>query len=545
MRAPTVRSASEASGAERTAAGVSGADRDTCRRTLSGATRLGAVPDAAAIRPLLLVSVAALLVRVASAVIVAQPGYTDAYYYSVVASRLAHGDGLSADFIWNFLEAPDFAALPVPSHRFWVPLATTLQAGGIALLGGLLGEFRAAQAAVIGVAAFLPAAAYAAARSLDVSSRYALAAAAVVGLGGVFAPGWVAADSFAPAALIGTLFFLAFARAARGSVGAGALAGLLVGLLYLARAEGALFGLALLALTIRPASRRAGVLGSAVALIIGGAWFARDLGLGAGDLLARSMLLVRYEDFFRIAPPTVAEFTSAMPGVLAAKASAVVTNAATLLFAFFVLLGPLAALSCWRLRARFDVRAWSALLVFVFLAQSLLWTLHSTRGSYFHSLAAFFPFGMALAAAGAERALARRDAAVGRLWVTGAVALAVTLSAGALVQWDATFNGVARTRAAALDAIPPGPFMAIDAAAWRYLSGRTVIVTPAELDSGLCAGLVYGARSIVLESAHFRAWDDLYTGAERYAFLGPPVVRETIRIFPVVGDVGCSIRGAP
>ncbi len=487
-------------------------------------------------------SVAALLVRVVSAIVVAQPGYTDAYYYSVVASRLAHGEGLTADFIWNFLEAPDFAALPVASHRFWVPLATTLQAGGIALFGGLLGEFRAAQAAVITVAAFLPAATYAAARSLDVSSRYALAAAAVVGLGGVFAPGWVAADSFAPAALIGTLFFLAFARAARGSLGAGAVAGLLVGLLYLARAEGALFGLALLVLAARPASRRAGAGGSVVALAIGGAWFARDLGLGAGDLLARSMLLVRYEDFFRIAPPTATEFTSALPDVFAAKASAVVTNAATLLFAFFVLFGPLAALSSWWSRARTDVRAWSALLVLVFLAQSLLWTLHSTRGSYFHSLAAFFPFGIALAAAGAERALARRDPFVGRLWVTGALALAVTLSAGALVQWDATFNTFARTRMAALDAIPPGPFMAIDAAAWRYLSGRSVIVTPADGGgASFCATGAYGARSVVLESAHFRAYDAIYSGAERPPWLGPPVIRDTIKIFPVVDDIGCSV----
>jgi hypothetical protein len=500
------------------------------------------VPDAAAIRPLLLVSVAALVARVASAIIVAQPGYTDAYYYSAVASRLAHGEGLTADFIWNFLEAPDFAALPVASHRFWVPLATTLQAGGIALLGGLVGEFRAAQAAVIAVAAFLPAATYAAARSLGGSSSYALAAAAVVGLGGVFAPGWVAADSFAPAALIGTLFFLAFAHAARGSATAGALSGSLVGLLYLARAEGALFGLALLALAIRPASRRAGAIGSAVALAIGGMWFARDVSLGAGDLLARSMLLVRYEDFFRIAPPTAAEFTGALPDVLGAKASAVVTNAVTALFAFLVLLGPVAAVGAWRLRARPEIRAWSSLVIVVFLAQSLLWTLHSTRGSYFHSLAAFFPFGMALAAVGAERALAGRDVTIGRIWLIGALALAVTLSAGAVVQWDATFNGIARTRAAALDAIPPGPFMAIDAAAWRSLSGRSVIVTPAELDLGLCAGMVYGARSVVLESAHFRAWDALYTGAERPAWLGPPVVRDTIKIFPFVGDFGCSIK---
>ena len=491
-------------------------------------------------------SVAALIVRIASAILVAQPGYTDAYYYSAVASRLAHGDGLSADFIWNFLEAPTFTPLPVASHRFWVPLATTLQAGGIALLGGWLGEFRAAQAAVIAVAAFLPAATYAAARSLDVSSRYALAAAATVGLGGVFAPGFVATDAFAPAALIGTLFFIAFARAARGSVAAGALAGLLVGLLYLARSEGALFGLALLALALRHVSRGAGAAGSLVALAIGGAWFARDFSLGAGDLLARSVLLLSYQDFFRLAPPTASQFLSVLPDVLLAEVSAMVSNAATALLAFFVLLGPFAAVFAWRLRARPDVRAWSSLLVVVFLAESLLFTLHSTRGSYFHSLAAFFPFGIALAAAGAERALAGRDPTSARLWVTGAFALAVVLSGGALLQWDAAFNTIARTRAAALDAIPAGPFMAIDAAAWRSLSGRSVIVTPAEPDFSILRSPVvceiarrYGARALVLEAAHFTGYDSVYNDVVRPAWLGSPVLRDTIKIFPIYADSGC------
>jgi hypothetical protein len=479
-------------------------------------------------------------------VIVAQPGYTDAYYYSVVASRLAHGEGLTADFIWNFLEAPDFQALPIASHRFWVPLVTTLQAGGIALLGGLLGEFRAGQAAVIAVAAFLPAVTYAAARSLDVSSWYALGAAAIVGLGGVFAPGLVAADSFAPAALIGTVFFLAFGRAAGGSVRAGALAGLLVGLLYLARAEGALFGLALLALAARPVSRRAGAIGSVVALALGGAWFARDLSLGAGDLLARSVLLADYQQFFRIAPPTTAEFFGALPGVLVAKVTALGSNAVTALFAFFVLFGPLAALSSWRLRARPDVRAWSSLLVVVFLAQSLLFTLHSTRGSYFHSLAAFFPFGIALAAAGAESALAHREAAVSRLWVTGALLLAVAVTAGAVVQWDASFNPVARARAAVLDAIPAGSFMAIDAAAWRSISGRPVIATPAESESDVVRfskvceiARRYGARALVLEATHFRGYDSTYNDVLRPVWLGPATVRDTIKIFPIYAEGGC------
>src|SRR5436190_8360202 len=91
-----------------------------------------------AIRPLLLVSVAALIVRIASAVVVAQPGYTDAYYYSAVASRLAHGDGLTADFIWNFLEAPNFAPLTAAHYRVALPVATTPKAGAIAMIAGTL-----------------------------------------------------------------------------------------------------------------------------------------------------------------------------------------------------------------------------------------------------------------------------------------------------------------------------------------------------------------------------------------------------------------------
>ena len=506
------------------------------------------MPDAAAIRPILIVSVAALIVRVASAVIVAQPGYTDAYYYSAVASRLAHGDGLSADFIWNFLEAPNFAPLPVASHRFWVPLATMLQAGGIALLGGLLGEFRAAQAAVIAVAAFLPAATFAAARSLDVSSRYALVAATVVGLGGIFAPGLVAADAFAPAALIATLFFITFAPAARGSVGAGALAGVLVGLLYLARSEGALFGLPLVALAFRRETRVAGAVGSVAALAIGGAWFARDLGLGAGDLVWRAVLLVRYEDFFTVGSgvgigggligPTdrLAAFLSAWPAVLAAKGSALVTKLTTAVFAFALLIGPLTAAGAWWMRARSHARAWTQLLVLVFLVESLVFTLHSTRGSYLHSLAAFFPFGIALAAVGAERLAFARGRGVVAAWIAGALVLTAAMSVDAVVEWDASFTTAARARAAAATAISSGPVLAIDAAAWRVITGRPAIVTPAEgYFVAECVAWRYGAKWLVLESVHFSAYESWYRGDVRPAWLGPPETVGNIEIFPIYG----------
>ena len=475
--------------------------------------------------------------------IVAQPGYTDSYYFTDVAIRLAHGQGLTADFIWSPLEAGALT-LPVPSHLFWVPLPTVLAALGIALFAPFAGDFRAAQLIVIVVAALIPAAAYLAARSLGCGERMALVGAAIVGLGGLFAPGFVAVDAFAPAALIGTAFFLAFARAAAGSTRAGVLAGLLVGLLYLSRSEGAFFGVALLLLARTPHARRAGIAGSLVALAIGAAWFARDLSVGAGTgLFARSALLVRYEDLFAFQPEYLGTYTGPLGDLIGVRLAALLTNAATFVFAFaLVLVIPLAA-GLRALRGRADVKAWIGLALLVYVAQSLVWTLHSTRGSYFHSLAAFFPFGIAIAVAGAERLLAARAPRIALLWTGGAVILVAVISWSSVTQWDATFNEGTRQREAALDAIPPGPFLAIDAAAWRWLSGRPVVVTPADgLDWAGCVVASTNARAIVLEAAHFSRYDDLYRDDIRPSWLDAPVVRGTTKIYAVRSEPRC---GAP
>lgn len=489
---------------------------------------------------LALLTLALLGVRIASAAVVAQPGYTDAYYYVDVATRLAHGGGLTADFVWSPIE---LGPLPVISHRFWMPLATALQSGGIAALGSLVGDFRAAQAATILVAALIPPATYFCARALGTTERAALAAAGLAGLGGLFAPAWVSLDGFAPAALIGALLFLTLGRAGNGDLRAGALCGALVGLLYLTRAEGALFGLAPLALVARRSSRAAGMAGVAVALLVGGGWLLRNVAAGVPpDLLARTALLVRYEDFFAIASPTLDAYQRALPGALAAKASALATNAITFAFAFSLLLVWPIVQGTRDLWARLEVRAWCGLAVLVFVAQSLVWTLHSTRGSYFHSLSAFFPFGIAIAVAGAERMLAARRPQIAAAWTWGALVVVAALSAGALAQWDDTFNKGAAARAAAVEAIPPGPFLAIDAAAWRWLSGRSVIVTPADgLPAATCLVAMSGARSVVLEEAHFSRYDSVYREEIRPDWLGAPIVRGTVKIFPVTGrlDVAC------
>jgi len=495
-------------------------------------------------RGLIVVSLALLGFRVLSAAfVVIQPGFTDAFYYVDIARRLAHGQGLTADFIWNFLEAPHLDPLPVPSHRFWMPLATVVQAGGIALLEPVLGTFRSAQAAIVGVAAFVPAVAYAAGRSIGASPRAAIFAAALAGIGGgAFAPAWVTLDSFAIAALVGTAFFIAFARAAIGDVRAGAISGLLVGLLFLARAEGALFGVALLALAVRPSSRMAGVAGSAVALAIGAAWLLRGVALGGSpDLLARTLFLARYEDFFAVTPTGTADVATIVTTRLGALWSDL-ANALFALMAFLAFPLVLGVRDAWRRPA---VRAFAGLALLIYVAEGVVWPLHATRGSYFHSLAAFYPFAMALVALGGERWLQRRDDRTRRVAASATIAAAIALAVVGLTTWDTTFNDGYRARVAALDAVPAGPFLAIDGAAWRWIADRPVFVTPADgLDTAACVAERYGAQSIVLEAAHFSGYERLYQG-DPVSWLGPPIERGTIKIYAVRGNIFCLIRASP
>src|SRR2546423_14285146 len=86
---------------------------------------------------------------------------------------------------------------------------------------------------------------------------------------------------------------------------------------------------------------------------------------------------------------------------------------------------------------------------------------------------------MALVAVGGEGWLARGGARVRRLVTSATVGAAAVLAVFGLQTWDAAFNAGYRVRSEAVEAIPPGPFLAIDGAAWRGVAGRAGVVTPA------------------------------------------------------------------
>jgi hypothetical protein len=215
-----------------------------------------------------------------------------------------------------------------------------------------------------------------------------------------------------------------------------------------------------------------------------------------------------------------------------------VTNVVTLVFAFGVLLVPGIARAAWSTRDRPEVRAFVGLLAVVFAVESLVFTLHSTHGSYFHSLAAFFPFGVALGVEGIAALL--RSVEGRRLAGAAAIMGALIVSVFAVSQWDISFNVPYRERVAIVDRIPAGSFMAIDAAAWRWIAGRPAYVTPS---SGLDPCTLGSTRvtSIVLEPAHFSVYDALYAGGPHADYIGDPIRVGDVEIFAVNADAAGSL----
>ncbi len=475
-------------------------------------------------------TLAVALFRVGAAQFQTHPGFTDAYYYFETASRLARGEGLSTDVVWNFVEAPGFAPLPVPSHRFWMPLATVLQALGIAVAGGVLGPFRAAQLPVTLVAVAIAPATYLLARRLGQAPPLAGLVAFVAGLGGVDAAAWSTLDNFAPLALLGTLLLASLPGIASGRVRDVASGGVALGLIALARADGVLYALApLVLLRDRP---RAAIATLAIGALAALPWYARNVLLGVPEgQFARAALLVRYEDLFAIAPPTLDHYLASLDVVLPAKLAALAQNAGTFAFATLIVLGPLALLAAWRRRAEPVARAWLLLAAALYLAQSLVLTLHSTQGSYPHSLAGLVPAALVLAVGEA----ARRLSATRRFAAAALAAGALALSAYAALDWPVRFDPPELERRGVVSSgIVPAPALAVNAPAWRYVLAGPVVVTPADgLDVAREVARRYGVRTLILEPFHLSAYDALYQGRASVDWLEPVRTDGAIRVWRV------------
>ena len=145
----------------------------------------------------LLVAVIGLMVQAFWAVLLQQPTYMDAYYYTTNGQQLAQGAGFEEQIIWQFLDNPE--GLPTPSHTYWMPLTSI-----IASIGYSIGNtFRAAQIPFWLMGGLLPMLAFAISWQLVGIRWQAWAAALFTATGSFYAAFLSQPSTFAPYAWAG------------------------------------------------------------------------------------------------------------------------------------------------------------------------------------------------------------------------------------------------------------------------------------------------------------------------------------------------------
>jgi hypothetical protein len=469
------------------------------------------------------------------AVFVRAPGYMDAEYYFATSVELSEGRGFQEPFLWNYLDDP--TAIPHPSHLYWMPLASILAAAGSWAFGG---GFGGAQIPFVILAAGLPLLSAWIALRLEASPRQAMLSGLLGAFAGFFLPFLVTTDAFALYAWIGTLALVCGAAGYRGrGQRAWLAAGLLTGAGHLARADGILLLLPLLALAVAAPRRR---LLSIVALASGyllvmAPWMARNVDV-SGSLLSpggmRSLWLASYDELFTY-PAHLLSFNrwaAQGPGeILAAWTGALVTNIQTLVVVLGgVILWPFMLVGGWRRRGDPLVVACGTYLLLLIGLMTLAFPFSGARGGLFHSSAGVLPILWALAPIGLERVLesgsARRGWSPQRAWRLFAPAIAAgTIAITVWVAWDRAVAGwpdaprwessadYHRDLADALSRLDfsPGVVAVNDPPGFYLASGLPCVVVPYGSPATLRAvALRFAVEWVILDANHPATLASLY-----------------------------------
>lgn len=510
--------------------------------------------------PLLLYGLA-FAVRSLLMVMYPDPGYPDSYYYVDVARALAAGHGLNVDFVWIFAEVggklPANPVLPVPSNAHWLPLASFLQVPFIAVLGPTAIASALPMVLVGSLAAPLT---WAIARDIGASRTVQLGAGvlgAIPAAGTVFMAQPENFAIFQP--LVAAILWFA-ARGLRGDVRAYVAAGFLVGLASVARNDAYLLGgtVGLVFVfdrvrawrTKRPAAlpwmAAVGCLG--LFLLVVGPWWYRQLtvfGSISPTASSGNALWIReYRQWNSITADVSLDaflaqgigpiLSSRFLGFVAALANFAVIIASVVLVPFIVW-------GAWLRRHSDDIVPWFIYVAIMFAGATFLFPLHVPGGAFIHSAVGMGSIAYILALEGVAAlvaAIARRR----RAWdprvatplfswviVGFVVATAALYAPVAQHGWDAS-RGPRRAVAAELDRLGVAPserLMSIDAAGYKYFTGRPGVVSPDDpIDVIRDVAEGYGTRWLILErGAIVEAMVPVLVDDARPDWIGPATFR--------------------
>lgn len=472
---------------------------------------------------------------------VRQPGYMDADYYAVTARELTDGKGFSEPFLWNYIDDP--AAIPHPSHLYWMPLPSLLAAGSMRLLGS---TFRAAQAPFILITALLPAFTARIAMELTQDRGLAWQAGLLAAFSGFFLPFMVTTDSFALYAIIGGIaFWLMTAAVEKRTTLLWFGLGIATGVGNLARADGQLLLVTGIIAAILTKRSRASALGS---LILGYGlimipWWARNLTVvgsisNPGSL--RLLWMLSYDDLFAF-PPTLLSFDrwgrAGVTALAEARATALLWNLARLVAENgMVFLAPFMVLGALRLWSKPLVRLPIYFLGLLLAAMTLVFPFIGPRGAFFHSSVAAMPVLWALAPVGLRAAIdwagGKRNWDVGqaqRVLSSAALGLAAALTIGLLASRIVIPARVGRGWGAGLQTYAEagrrltgesGRVAVNNPPGFSFATHREAVVIPNGPPETLQqVSSKFQVEWILLEANHPAGLDELYTNPESLGWL--------------------------
>lgn len=384
-------------------------------------------PDSVSRRSTLVFAiVSALLALIVVYGLVTGPSYTDAYYYFNAAQRMVAGQGMTDAYLWTYMNAPAslVGSWSVPSHQYWMPMASLMAAGGMALANAP-GSYAAAQIPFALALWALALIGYVLGARLGRSPLSAWLAGLLTIISPFYAFYWGAVDSVMPFALTGAACLLILGLLVSTDRGAHrawgwAAVGLLAGLAHLSRPDGVLF-LGIGALFVLVTARRGRSwrdllmllpMGLAYTLVLL-PWWLRNmqaLGMPLPTGGAEGMFFITYDDLFAYpAGASLARFVEALgwQGFAETRLLALAGdgglsgNLGTFIavegMIFLVPLMLTGAVKRWR-----DPFLWPffTAAIGIHLAMTLVFSFAGYRGALLHSAGALTPFWAALGVAG-------------------------------------------------------------------------------------------------------------------------------------------------
>jgi hypothetical protein len=505
----------------------------------------------------LLLYALALIVRAVLVATYPDPAYPDSYYYVDVAKALHDGQGLNVDFVWIFAEVggtiPANPTLPIPSNAHWLPLSSILEAASLAVFGDTpyaLGVPMVLIGALSAPLTWLVAREAGSRKSVQLGAGLL---AAVPAAGTVFMG---QPENFAILhPLVAATLWLT-ARGLKGDTKSYAAAGFLVGLASIARNDGFLLGggVGLIFVLDRLVAWRNGrparipiqaVVGCiALYLVVVIPWWVRQLetfgSLSPTATSGRALWIRTMAEWNSITTPaTPAYFFDQGIGPLIQSRifglTAAIGNFGVVICS--IVLVPFVVIGAWLRRRSLDFAPWFVYAFIVFAGAAVLWPVHVPGGAFIHSSIGLGPHAYVLALEGVAAMvawIARRrpawDAATATPVFIGAIVTLVVVTAplfalGVRASWDAKRQDRIALAAEmnALGIAPDDRLLSIDAAGYKYWTGRPGVVTPDDpIETIQAVATAYQTRWLILERDDIAAsLGPVLRGDSRPDWIGP------------------------